>query len=189
MGPRHDEGVRAEPAQGERPFIAEVVAQDAALRRDLATCLQVGISPHRLSGWEPEQHTRFVYNADGLLLEATTTREPEWDDIDRALIDAYLTWKADLHTCGRPLSESLHDPDSDEPDPDYQVGTETCRACMALDRWHADQAKNDEPLRKAGRNPDSWRLRTVLPFAELPAEEREAITANRRRREAERERR
>lgn len=113
-----------------------------------------------------------------------TTREPEWDEIDRALVDVYLNWKADLHVCGRPLTESLHDPASSQPDPNYQVGTETCRACMALDKHHADQAKLDEPLRQQGRNPDSWRMTTVLPLDQLPAEVQRAVLTVQARRAA-----
>lgn len=114
--------------------------------------------------------------------ELLTTREPEWDEVDRILLDAYLNWKADLHTCGRPLSESLHDPDSDEPDPDYQVGVETCRACMALDRHHVEQSKSDKKLRDAGRNPDSWRMTTVVPLSELDPATQEAILRTREQR-------
>lgn len=95
--------------------------------------------------------------------------EPEWDEIDRAMFDAYLDWRADLHTCGRPLSESLYDPDSDDPDPDYKVGVEICRACRALDKDHADRAKDDAALREAGRTPESWRLKTVLPAKDVAA--------------------
>ncbi|GAA1436292.1 hypothetical protein GCM10009616_35720 [Microlunatus lacustris] len=141
-----------------------------------------GISPRRYSGWEPPTRTRYRYDADGRLVGAITTREPEWDEIDRALIDAYLNWKGDLHVCGRPLTESLHDEDSDEPDPDYQVAVETCRACMALDKDRARRTEADKTLRDAGRNPDSWRVETVLPITELPPADRAAILAGRARR-------
>ena len=112
-----------------------------------------------------------------------TTREPEWDETDRAMIDAYQDWRADLHSCGRPLSESLHDPDSDKPDPDYQVAIETCRACMALDKAAAARANSasDKALREAGRNPDSWREVSVFPLSELPPDVQAAIRATRTR--------
>lgn len=108
-----------------------------------------------------------------------TTREPEYDDTDRAMFDAYHDIKADVHTCGRPLSESLKDPDV--PDPDYQVSVEVCRACMAYDKFRAEHAKSDDDLRTQGRHPETYRIHTVLPLADLPPEARDAILANRMR--------
>lgn len=88
------------------------------------------------------------------------------------MVDALLNWREDLHTCGRPLSESLHDPDkSPDEQIEYVVGVETCRACQALDKFHAQKAEdpNEKKLREAGRNPDSWRLPTVMPASEAAA--------------------
>jgi hypothetical protein len=55
------------------------------------------------------------------------TTEPEWDDHNRAVVSAYLDYQAELHTCGRPLSESLHV--AGQPDPEYVIGELTCVAC------------------------------------------------------------
>jgi hypothetical protein len=108
-----------------------------------------------------------------------TTREPEWDEVDRAMVDVYLDHRADLHTCGRPLSESLKD--TDKPDPDYQVVQEICLACMAYDKYQAEQTKADEPLREQGRHPDSYRVHTMRPLIELPLKVQRAILADRNR--------
>lgn len=140
--------------------------------------MELGISPHRYSGWEPEQRTRFFYDDEGRVAETVTSVEPEWDEFDRAMIDAYLDYRSDLHTCGRPLSESLKD--DDKPDPQYQVGYEVCRACAAFDKFSAEQAKKDKDLHEAGRHPESYRITTVLPLAELPEETQQAIIASRR---------
>ena len=79
-----------------------------------------------------------------------------FDDHDLALVDAYKDWLADLHTCGRPMSESLRVEDRD--DPDYVVGTRICTACMALEQARAGRARADETDRENGLNPDVWRL-------------------------------
>lgn len=93
------------------------------------------------------------------------------------MVDTWLDVKADRHTCGRPLSESLKDPD--KPNPEYQVAEEVCLACMAYDKFRAAQEKTDEPLRAQGRHPESYRIHTILPLAEIPAEAKEAIRAKR----------
>lgn len=166
--------VRAQPPEGRRPFLAQVVGGDAGLRRDLGTALELGISPRRLAGWEPRIHTRttYVYDEAGRISEtnATTTTEAEYDEIDLAMIDALLDWRADLHSCGRPLSESLHDPTRPGRDQaQYVVGTQTCRACQALDKRQAERHKDDKALIEAGRNPDAWRLDTVVLKTEAAA--------------------
>lgn len=114
-----------------------------------------------------------------------TTREPEFDDIDRSMFDAWLDYRADLHTCGQPLSESLKDPD--KPDPDYQVAVEECRACKAYAAFRAEHAEADEALRAKGMDPGSYRIHTVMPMAEVPPEAQEAIFAVRAQKAAQRE--
>ncbi len=95
---------------------------------------------------------------------STSTPEPEYDELDRAMFDALLDYRDDLHSCGRPLSESLHDVSkANSEQVQYVVGTQTCRACQALDKFHAELYKRDAKLREAGRNPDAWRLHTVVP--------------------------
>lgn len=80
----------------------------------------------------------------------------------------YKDWLADLHTCGRPMSESLRVEGA--PDPDYVVGTRICTACMALEKHRAERAKGDERAREDGLNPDGWRLDHVVTRSEALAQ-------------------
>lgn len=88
----------------------------------------------------------YHYGGDGRL--AYTSTEPEWDDYERALVDAYLDWKADLHSCGHPLTETLLE--AGKPAPRYQAGFTVCAACLALSNAQQAQAKKDAPVEKAG---------------------------------------
>lgn len=81
--------------------------------------------------------------------------------------DALLDWRADLHSCGRPLSESLQL--AGRPDPDYVIGEMVCLACRKLDEHRAIRAKGDEQARKDGRQPDTYRLDRVDTRAEALA--------------------
>lgn len=99
----------------------------------------------------------------GRLVRTVSTREPEFDEIDRAMINAVLDFQADKHSCGRPLSESLKDDDPDWQDPLYQVGVQVCMACMAYDKYQAAHRGDDKTLTDAGRDPSSWRIHTLVP--------------------------
>lgn len=101
-------------------------------------------------------------------MEMVTVREPEWDEIDRTMIATHQDWEADLHSCGRPRSESLKD--TDKPDPEYQPMIEVCLACQAIDRDVVKSRPGDEKYTEAGGNPESWRIRSVLPLADCPPE-------------------
>jgi hypothetical protein len=123
------------------------------------------VSPKRLYGWLPR--TFHHYDDDGRV--AWTVTESDWaDPYERALIDAYLDWKTDLHTCGRHLSESLQGARDDIDEESYAAGYQVCSACMALEYRRAELAKADEAERERGRNPEAWRLWRVdlLPEAE-----------------------
>lgn len=52
----------------------------------------LGISVRRLEGWEPRTVTEYEYDQAGRLVRSVTTREPEWDDEQRAVMLA-------LHQC------------------------------------------------------------------------------------------
>jgi hypothetical protein len=71
------------------------LAKYASLRRELEAARAAGVSWRRYAGWEPERRTRFVYE-DGQLVEAITTTEPEWDDDQRAAVEALLAYEASL---------------------------------------------------------------------------------------------
>lgn len=86
------------------------------------------------------------YDDDGRL--TYTVAEPEWDEYERALVDAYLDWKADLHSCGHPLTETLME--AGKPPARYQAGFTVCAACVALSNAQRAQEKKDAPVEKGG---------------------------------------
>lgn len=109
------------------------------------------MSPRRYAGWEPR--TRYVYDDAGRILH--TEPEPEWGELDNALVDALENWQAGVHTCGHHESEQL------DPDAVFVASYTVCKACATLQAAQEKQAKADEPERKRGRNPDFarwWRL-------------------------------
>jgi hypothetical protein len=72
-------------------------------------------------------------------------------------VDAYKDVLADLHTCGRPMSESLRV--AGRPDPKYRRAVRECVACEVLERSRAAQAKRDEEsIQETGVNPAAWQL-------------------------------
>ena len=125
----------------------------------------MGIPPRRLTGWEPAT-TSWTLNG-----ATHTTREPEWDWIDRGIIAAWQRLNERLcPQCKRPLSlhkqESAHHAAAHDPDEAasraYGVAYLTCPATLAIDRAQAQQDKADEPKRRAGLSPD--RARTWMSF-------------------------
>lgn len=108
----------------------------------------MGISPGRYLGDEPTTIVRYHYDDQGRVSHTVQTRAPEWDDHNRAVVSAYLDYKAELHTCGRPLSESLHL--EGKPDPDYVVGELVCTACRTsaryIDKHHKDGLPHESVL-------------------------------------------
>ena len=85
-------------------------------------------------------------------MEAVTTRQPEWDAEDRALIYGLLDMQADTHSCGHPLSETLQYKPGDEPEgyikPEYQGDTRVCLACLKLSEHTQAWDDHDEKLRE-----------------------------------------
>lgn len=125
------------------------------MRRDVETALLLKLSPKQLYGWLPR--TFYHYNDDGTV--AYTVTESGWGDpYERATVDAYLDWKADLHVCGRPMSEALKDAQPGIDEESYRSGYRTCYACMALEYERAGTAHGDKDLRERGIDPESWRL-------------------------------
>lgn len=98
----------------------------------------------------------------------TETESPWEDPHELATVDAYLDWKSDLHSCGRPMSESLRL--AGREDPAYVVGTLECTACQELERHRAARSKVDEKsYGDSGVNPNVWRLDQVELLAEARA--------------------
>jgi hypothetical protein len=69
--------------------------------RDLRVARDLGISPRRFWGWEPE--TTFVYDGDRLVGSVV---EPEFDDEQRQLLIALAEYEASLNEYGIPISEA-----------------------------------------------------------------------------------
>ena len=140
--------------RGRPPYLADAVAASPQLRRDIGNALAAGISPRRYAGWEPS--TGCAYDEQGRI--SHTVPEPEWDELDNALVDALENWQAGVHTCGHHESEQL------DPDAVFVAGYTVCKACQALQAAQEKQAKTDKPEREAGHNPDfprRWRIRTA----------------------------
>jgi predicted Fe-S protein YdhL (DUF1289 family) len=108
----------------------------------------LSIAPHRFTGWEPVEHTRYEYDDDGRLIHSTTTREPEWDDIDQAIIACYVDYKNGLcPDCGRPLDEALKDLNKpDDQQPQYRGFYHWCLACYALERAQHKESERDQAV-------------------------------------------
>lgn len=78
----------------------------------MALAARLGVSPRRLSGWEPSRITTHEYDDDGRPIRSVTVTEPEWD-VDQ--VDLMLAWEAyrgDLGQYGEMLSEATS-PDAD----------------------------------------------------------------------------
>lgn len=117
------------------------------------------MSPRRYAGWEPSTTTSSL--PDG---RTRTVREPEWDWIDRAIVNAWLSLQRDLCAlCGRPLA--VHE---DDDEGDYDTGYFTCTATLALDKAQARRHEEDAPERKRGHNPERARQWVTWTQAEGP---------------------
>lgn len=82
-----------------------------------------------------------------------TTRQPEWDAIDRHIVTAWQQLQHHLcDLCGRPVEIHEHDQLGD-----YESGYVECTATRFLDMAQARKHTEDEPQRKKGFNPDRAR--------------------------------
>lgn len=79
-------------------------------------------------------------------------------------MDALADWEADLHICGRPMSESLRVLGRD--DPTYVVGRKICLACRELDREMKGLDDQWKKAHEAGYHPERYTLLTVHTIAE-----------------------
>ena len=88
-----------------------------------------------------------------------------WNDYERTLMDALGAWENDLHTCGRPMSESLRV--IGRPDPEYAVAAQICVGCQQLDGWWATRKDMLEKAHEDGRHPETYMLPRVYSQDEL----------------------
>lgn len=103
----------------------------------------MGVSPRRLSGWEPAEVTEYHYDGDRLV-GSTTRREPEWGDADRVAVLAELERRRLTGSHGQPLDEAmspLADPSSWEAQWGYAASPNMDYAAQALERAQDDYRK------------------------------------------------
>lgn len=68
----------------------------------------MGVSPTRLTGWEPAEVTTFEWDGAGRLVRAVTIREPEFSDVDVAMLLAdYEREHEPRGRHGRPMVEAM----------------------------------------------------------------------------------
>lgn len=83
------------------------------IRARVEAAAALGISLKRFDGWEPTETTEYVYDEQGRLVRAVTTREVEWDEQQQAWA---LAWQLEQATrcpvCGGDPDE-CQDPASD----------------------------------------------------------------------------
>lgn len=103
----------------------------------------LGISVKRLDGWEPVEVAEHEYDDAGRLIRTVTRREPEWDDEQRAWMDAWLLYRSNIHeACGHYL------PDSTAPEAEDGYVSEDairCHACTARARAFARYSESQQP--------------------------------------------
>ncbi|MGD7790111.1 hypothetical protein ACQCX2_17515 [Propionibacteriaceae bacterium Y1700] len=89
-------------------------------------------------------------DAEGRPVATRTATEPEWDPIESAIMIAAAALDKDrCPGCGGWLSETVTTlpPMDDQPDHGHRVHKSWCRDCVALSKFEAAQAKQDEQLR------------------------------------------
>ncbi len=83
----------------------------------------MGVSPRRLTGWEPATVTTFVYEGDRLV-RAVTVPESEFSDEDLARLRGHLKdERAPRGSHGQPMLEATSR-DADPSNPDQKIGYE-----------------------------------------------------------------
>lgn len=110
------------------------------------------MAPSRWRGREPVTTTEFEYDDEGRLLRATTRRQPEWLDSDRAESLALLVEDAlRCSGCGQPTDESM----LDDAEGAYTVEPPVCHACAALEFVAKDIDQRGTYLRVVKKRPIS----------------------------------
>ncbi|MCW2287041.1 YD repeat-containing protein [Leucobacter luti] len=103
---------------------------------ELELALKLGVSPRRLSGWEPVTATTYEYDDDGRLVGSVTEREPEWSRADVEALVAHLE-RGRVGPHGQPMSEvtsELANPANKDRGWDYEVDVYTDFAQQKLSR-------------------------------------------------------
>ncbi|HEX6873683.1 MAG TPA: hypothetical protein VF163_21500 [Micromonosporaceae bacterium] len=66
----------------------------------------MGISDKRFGGWEPAETHEHEYDDAGRLVRTVVTREPEWDEQERAWMLALRLYRAQVGPCGHYLPDT-----------------------------------------------------------------------------------
>lgn len=135
-----------EPGGGAKIAEGLVGAPDERDRLSLARSL--GISEKRLLGWEPEERHEH-YDAEGNLTGFTiVTREVEWDDRQRARMEALSIYERGVCSCG--FHESLTNDKANA----FTFEVKTCPVCRGAAKFDRIQQHSDEQSDKTlGDNP------------------------------------
>ena len=120
--------------------------------RELA--LELGISEKRLLGWEPTE-THDHLDGDGNPCRAAdavttrVTRDPEWDDRERAKMLGLLRYREGVHRCG------IHRDVVNDPNVHLTVYHEVCEHCRQVDLFNRmqEETDRDEMHKRWGKNP------------------------------------
>lgn len=108
--------------------------RDPDTRREIEACVRLGISPRRFGGWEPAIRT--WTNPDGYTV---TRREPEWDDVDQAIVLAHLANEdVTCPGCGGYLDQTM------STDFGWRVDEPVCHRCAAHTK-HRDAHPKPKP--------------------------------------------
>ena len=80
--------------------------------------------------------------------------------MERALQMAYEQWRAGVHDCGHPLSETIIDKTAPPGQAArWRAGYQECAACLALEKALAVQQAKDSQVEKATGAAVPWRHR------------------------------
>lgn len=98
-------------------------------------------------GWEPTEFHAHEYDDAGRLIRTIVTREPEWDDHERAKMQALTEYEAKVCDCG--FHESVADTD-----PDLELVFRTCPVCAGTaQQMRVIAAQDDKAVEKLGKTP------------------------------------
>lgn len=108
---------------------------------------------------------------------STTETETEWTSDAVGMLDAWLNYQAEIHVCGRHLSETMKRVDGTG---DRWVGVyDTCEACAAVEKEQRELAKKDRKLEDTGGVPTPsarmWRAMTIPEAKELRINQLKAL--------------
>ena len=132
---------------------------------ELDLAIELGVSPRRLSGWEPVTATTYEYDDAGRLIGSVTEREPEWSRADvEALVAHRERGRVGPH--GQPMSEAtsqLANPSNRERGWDYEVDVYTDFAQQKLTQ------EKDAFKRAYGDDADMSALAWIVRKVDLPS--------------------